>query len=755
MAADDPLMKQLITTFSEELESLLEVITQNVKKSTQETSALDWQQINEEISRSGRNIKVSAWSIGLEELGRIAELLEKLFNTVNPAPPALIRLTRDAVEGMREALQCFIDQKPLPEHLHQLLSRLDKFQHPVIEESAAEEKTPVQAELILPESDVAEQDFFKKILATFNAELQENLIVITNDLLQLEKGNNSNTKSSDLLAEIFRAAHNIKGSARGVGAQDVAEIAHHIETLFAAIQKGDLDISSDLVSLCLQSIDYMNEAMRCFTDNMPLPFNLQNHLQQLSLYSHLPLSSPASTLIESSEEPSRTIEIKTPINEFDSIRVSLHNLDHISADMEEIQAIKISLEEHYSDLNTIHFKIDSFIQSWKKNLLPIKGNFGQEDERFNTLLGSHLSELSELGKTAHLIQRELRISVHELSTLLNELQDEIRMIRLIPVNSQLHYLPRNIRDLAQELHKEVTLEIKNNDVKIDKMIMDGLKDPLMHLLRNAVDHGIEDPKTRQEAGKPAQGTISIEVSQEDHQIVFKITDDGAGINTEDIKQIALKKNIITTADLEHMKPGDIMDLIFRPGFSTREVPTNISGRGVGLDVVHSNLTHLKGQIHVESKPGQGTAFFLRVPITLTTERGLIISCSKQSFVLLTHSVETVLLLKKGDIFQVEGSAAILVKEEPVLLCSLERILHLIENKEKNNNEYCSVVVIKKDEKRVALLVDEILGEREMVLKPLQEPLHNMPCVIGATLTGSNQINFVLNSSELIKRAYFN
>lgn len=387
----------------------------------------------------------------------------------------------------------------------------------------------------------------------------------------------------------------------------------------------------------------------------------------------------------------------------------------------------------------------------EKNTFELIKNYsGNEIKHVDTLPSINFTELTEAKKAAHLIERELRIPISELSILLNALQDEIRTLRLIPVTNQLRYLPRIVRDLAQELNKEVNFEIKSNQVKIDKLILDGLKDPIVHILRNAIDHGIENSEVRLRAGKSPQGNISIEVVQKNNQIVFKIIDDGAGIKTEDVIRSALQKNIITQTELETMKQENIYDLLFRPGFSTRKSATDISGRGIGLDVVRSNLLRLKGQVNVESQTGKGTIFFLQVPLTLATERGLIVMCSSQTFVIVTSAVECVLLLQKKDIVNVEGNPTVLVKEQPILLCSLSKVLSLDENK-KNLKENFSVVVIKKDEECLALLVDEIIGEREIVLKPLQEPLANIPCVIGATLTGSNQINFVLNSAEIIKR----
>lgn len=759
MAPDDSLLKRLLETFNTELESLLSVITDSLQKIQQDSPEHDLPQIIAEISRAGRNIKVAALSVGVSDVGVIAEYIEKLFASEKELFEAdVINLTIRAVSCMREAMQLYMENKPSSANIREIVHQLQHQLHLTPEE-------PTESKVIehfpstepITSTSTSEREFLQKIIATFKIELQENLINITDDLLQLEKGVKSEQEFSELLEELFRSAHNIKGSARGVGAVNVGEIAHHLETLFAAIQNKSVNISPGIINICLQSIDYMNEAMRCYSEEIPISFDLQNHLSLLKQYiefSQQAVPTDVKPVIEQfvpSEKIPKANETQGKVKKYESIRVPLQNLDTISADMEEIQIVKIAIEEHYSELSKINFKIDYFVQAWKKNILALKKLFGEEEESLDKLFSSHITELSEISNATHRLQRGLRMPVNELSTLLNALQDEIRTIRLIPVDTQLRYLPRIVRDLAYELKKTVNFNVKNNDVKIDKIILDGLKDPIMHLIRNAIDHGIEDAAKREAAGKPLQGTITIHVSQVDHQIVFEISDDGVGINPEELVRIALAKNIITANELEAMSPGDILDIIFRPGFSTREVATDISGRGVGLDVVRSNLTQLKGQVSVNSKPGKGTHFFLRVPITLATERGLIIACNNQQFILLTNSVESVLLLKRREIVDVEGSSTVLVKQQPILLCSLSKVLHLDENT-KNLKEQNPVVIIKKERERVALLVDEIIGEKEVVLKSLREPLTNMPFVIGATLTGSNQINFVLNSSEIIKRA---
>ena len=233
--------------------------------------------------------------------------------------------------------------------------------------------------------------------------------------------------------------------------------------------------------------------------------------------------------------------------------------------------------------------------------------------------------------------------------------------------------------MHKELKKQVDLEIVGDEVKMDKMVLEGLHDPLIHLIRNAIDHGIENATDRKAHGKPDIGKIRIEVADEGNQILISIADDGDGIDAKKIAAVAESRGIITKSELNNMNNDDILELIFRPGFSTKEIITNVSGRGVGLDVVKANIADLKGQVSIKTKIGVGTTFYLRVPLTFMSERGLMVSTSGQTFVIPTNSVERVLTLPPEEIAEVESTQVILLDGRPIPLRTLADIIKLEKN----------------------------------------------------------------------------
>lgn len=590
-----------------------------------------------------------------------------------------------------------------------------------------------------------DEDISKQLLEIFSSELEEKLQIITDALLKLEATAADNS-DAETISAIFRAAHNIKGSAHSIGIIHVSEIAHHIESLFTDIKKGTITIQPEIITRCLTAVDGMRVAMQCFLDNQPLPPNVC----QLTASIDTPESVTPTIKDSSSEKNNALITEKKPtdLNAYETVRVSLHGLDRISAMMEELQINKMAIDDHYAELSHLENKIKKFDVLWQKIMNNTAKTSNEFFQREQNLAIDYWTEISD---TVGQMHQYMHMRIHNLTILCDSMQEEIRMLRLVPAATLLSHFPRTVRDLARELNKKVELKIIGDTVKLDKMILESLKDPLIHLLRNAIDHGLESAEVRKAHGKSEIGHIVITVKEEGSHILLTISDDGGGIDIKKVADTAQSKQIITASMLKTLKEEDILQFIFSPGFSTKEHITDISGRGVGLDVVKSNLTDLKGEVTVTTELSKGTTFCLRVPLTLVSDRGLIVMSAGQQFALLTDAVERVLWLKVNDILEVEATQMILVDDHAVPLRDLASILALQELKPLHQDEF-PVVIIQKNQQRLALLVENIIGEREMVIKPLQPPLAHINGISGATLSGGGQIILVLNIRDLLDMA---
>jgi len=360
------------------------------------------------------------------------------------------------------------------------------------------------------------------------------------------------------------------------------------------------------------------------------------------------------------------------------------------------------------------------------------------------------------------IVTRLRNAMYEdnarLEVVADELSDGIRTMRLLPLSTIFNLFPRMVRDLAKQEGKEVDLALEGAETKADKRILEEMKDPLMHMIRNALDHGIETPEERQHLGKPPQGKIQLKAKQTATNVVIEIADDGRGLDNEKIKHTALKRGVCRPEELATMTPSQIQSLIFEPGFSTRTFVTEISGRGVGLDVVRTNVELLKGTIQVESKPGIGCTIRVQLPTTLATAQVLIVSVMGISYAIPVEFVQTARFISEDDIFTIEGRDTIILDNQPV---SVERLADLLELSvvssqqslvigNTNDKEQIPCLILKVADERLGLLVDALVDEQDVMLKPQSQLLKRVRNVSGATILGTGEVCIVLNPQDLIK-----
>jgi len=365
-----------------------------------------------------------------------------------------------------------------------------------------------------------------------------------------------------------------------------------------------------------------------------------------------------------------------------------------------------------------------------------------------------MTEIGELKVLLNQLRNATGEDISKLDLVADALDDGIRSIRLLPLSTIFSLFPRMARDLARERSKEVELTIEGGETAADKRIIEELKDPLMHLVRNAIDHGIELPQERKKAGKPRQGSVLLKAYQTATNIVIEIKDDGRGLDLETIRRVALKQKICREDELAAMSLAQIQALIFVSGFSTSAFVSDVSGRGVGLDVVRTNIERLKGIIQIESASGAGTLFRLRLPITLATARVLIAAVAGVKVAVPVEHVQTTRLLTRQEIFTVEGREAIMHEEKPVSVVWTADILELktknLEQRTPDDKIPC--VILSLGEEKLGLLIDALLDEQEIVLKPQSPLLRRVRNVSGAAILGSGEVCAILNPQDMIASA---
>lgn len=344
---------------------------------------------------------------------------------------------------------------------------------------------------------------------------------------------------------------------------------------------------------------------------------------------------------------------------------------------------------------------------------------------------------------------ELQETVERMSRVSSDLQNIILTMRMVPIETVFNRFPRMIRQLARELKKEVEIEIIGAETELDRTVIDEIGDPLVHLIRNAIDHGIETPEERIKAGKPRQGKITLQAYHSGNHVFVEISDNGAGIKKEKVIKKAIEKGIITAAEAETLIDQQIYELILSSGFSTNEEISDVSGRGVGLDVVKTTIESLGGNISIDSKPGEGSTFSIQLPLTLSIISVLLVELQKEKYAIPLSSIIETAILKKSEIYNAHNNKVIDFRGNVVPLAFLNEIFEVPQTEE-IDDEYVSVVIVRKGNKLTGLVVDSFIGQQEVVLKSLGNYLTNVFAISGATILGDGEVALIVDSNALVK-----
>lgn len=355
------------------------------------------------------------------------------------------------------------------------------------------------------------------------------------------------------------------------------------------------------------------------------------------------------------------------------------------------------------------------------------------------------TRLAQIGRNAQI--PDLSETTEQIDRITTDLQNVVMKVRMVPIEHVFSRFPRMVRDLARDLNKEIELDIKGSETELDRNVIDEIGDPLVHLLRNAVDHGIEEPAARIAAGKPEAGRVALSARHEGNNVIIEVIDDGKGLDTEKIIKKAVQQGLLMPQEAQVMDPQDVNRLVFLPGFSTAEKVTDVSGRGVGLDAVKSKIEALSGILQMESVPGQGTKFKIQLPLTLAIIQALLVSIEREIYAIpLTFIAETTSILP-AELNKIQEQEVMLQRGAVLPLVRLNQVLE-VPPSDLPKEEEINIIIVRKGDRKIGLIVDSLLGQQEIVIKPLGKLLGNIPVIAGATILGNGQVSLIIDIASL-------
>jgi two-component system chemotaxis sensor kinase CheA len=632
----------------------------------------------------------------------------------------------------------------------------------------------------------------KEIVDSFLVETKEILEKLDLDLVTLE----NKPKDNELLNEIFRAFHTIKGTSGFLGLEKLTLVTHKCEDLLNKLRKGEAELNSNLMDGILGGYDKIGELTECIENKKSEDVEIDQTVNLLvELLENLnnggtaevkaPVKKAAdkkkTTLAKKKAPTAKKTPAKKSITkksaEKKTTTVKAEKEIEVETDVlveeapEEILNQEVVITEEVKEENNAETKLSveekKSEQAMNNAAQKVMGN-GKETtirvdvERLDDLLNivselvlgrNQLSQINsefamEYEGSRH--AKDLFEATRLIDLMTNELQLVVMKVRMVKIGKVFNRFPRLVRDLSKETGKEIELKIKGEETELDKTLIEEINDPLVHLIRNSVDHGIESPDEREEAKKPRSGKIVLDANQEGNNIHITITDDGKGIDPEKIKNHAIKKGLITEEKAQELTEKESFNLIFAPGFSTAAKVTNVSGRGVGMDVVKTNVAKLRGSIDIESELGKGTKITISLPLTLAIIHGMIVRVGKEKVVIPLNSILEVLRVHKKEMYKVNQKDVIKLRDMTLPLVSIDDILNISRNGDANF-EYQNVVVVKIADKSFGIKVDELIGQKEVVIKSLGNYLGNLEGIAGSTIMGDGTVVMILDLSELMNQ----
>jgi two-component system chemotaxis sensor kinase CheA len=603
-----------------------------------------------------------------------------------------------------------------------------------------------------------EDEFLKSLRATFKVEADEHLQAIAAGLLRLERTPVPEEQHS-LVETVFRAAHSLKGAARAVNLTEVESICQSLEDVFAAWKRGEDKPSP-------QAMDNVHRSLDAVTGILAVPTvqraaDVQSPFLSRTLAAR-PMATAASLL-----SVNETASPEKPAAE-ETVRIAVAKLDMQLLEAEEMLAAKLTTAQRASDLRVLLELLEEWKKEWvtvQPELRALRQTFERPGLVQTAARAPGLTRLVEFfdwnydyfrlleGKVATL-KRTAEKDHLVVGRLVDDLLEDSKKLLMLPLATLGALFPKLVRDLCRDQGKEADLVIRGEEVEIDKRILEEMKDPFIHLLRNCVDHGIETPEQRIKLGKPPRATITLAVSPVNgNKVELLVSDDGAGVEVEKVKESAVKHGFISPEEASRLSGSEALALIFQADVSTSPIITQLSGRGLGMAIVREKTEKLGGHVSVESQRHEGTTVRITLPVALATFRGILVKVAERLFIMPAAQVERVTRFRAEDVQTVEGRETLSLNGRTVALARLAGVLELPPAQQNGDPSGATpVVILGAGDQRVAFAVDAVLDEQEVLVKRLAKPLTRVRNIAGATVLGSGQIAPILNVADLLKSA---
>ncbi|MDU4910822.1 chemotaxis protein CheA [Clostridium baratii] len=641
-------------------------------------------------------------------------------------------------------------------------------------------------------------------MSIFLEEVMDNLQILNESLLKLEK----NPQNIEKINEIFRIAHTIKGMAATMGFNKMTELTHKMEDILSKFKNGELTANEEIVTVLFGCLDILEKSINSISESGEEISDIKNILDILEkvksessckvvledmereeftlneydisvinqaldsgynayeidinlMEDTLLKSARAFLIVKELEESGEIIKSYPTTNDIENenfdlnlkfILLTTNNKEKINEIIKNISEIKefiinevkidsnLDDEKNTNNTKKDYNKIEKKKKSHKRVYQSVRVDLKKIDNLMNMVseLVIYKTRFNQI--TSSIKSQELDEIIEQLGRTTGDIQDLVMKIRMLPLDVVFSRFPRMIRDIAVELNKDITLYIEGEDTELDRTVIDEIGEPLIHILRNAADHGIEDKEERIKNGKSTIGTIKIIAYQEDTKAIIKITDDGKGVDVKKIKEKTEKLGVCT----EGLDDKGIINLIFTEGFSTNDSVTDLSGRGVGMSIVKNKISSLGGTVEISSIPSVGSTFTITLPLTLQIIKALLITVGEEKFAISLGFVERVIQFNEDNVKTVNNKEVIFDRDKIIPFVRLSEKLNIEESDSKSK----FVVIVKAHELNYGILVDSLIGQQEIVIKPLGKTLKNMKEYIGATILGDGSVTLILDVSYL-------